>query len=455
MRNLLLDLRYAFRALRRAPVFATTAVLTIGLGIGASTAIYAALERVVLDPLPYPDSGQLVRLRSEVPGVSPGTEWDVSAGAWFYFGREAQAIETMGAYRQFGATVVGQDGPKRVRAAQVTAGALRMLGARAVLGRTIGETDDDPGTPLVAMLSYGYWQREFGGDTTVIGTAIRPDEQTFEVIGVLAPGFELPPTAGVPSAEERSDIWLPLRLNPAGPFFNSHMQFRTIAKLRAGSTVEAAQRELDRLTDQLPEVLPTVYPPEFMERYGFATHVYPLKTFVVGGIAKSLWILFGAVGLVLLIAYANVANLFLVRAEGRRQEIGVRTALGAGFAAVARTFLAEAIVLAVAGGLFGLVLAYWGTDWLGALAPEGIPRLDGVHPDGSVIAFAAGLATVAAVVLSIVPALRAHRALRVGVMSEGGRRTTAGRERQRTRSGQPLSRSCSAGCQSFKNFGNL
>jgi len=435
MSNLFHDLRYAFRALRRAPVFATAAVLTIALGIGSSTAIYAALERVVLDPLPYPDSGRLVRLRSDVPGVGPDTEWDVSAGAWFYFGRQAQAIETMGAYRRFGATVVGPDGPKRVRAAQVTAGTLRMLGARAVVGRTIGETDDDPGTPLVAMLSYGYWQREFGGDTTVIGTAIRPDEQTFEVIGVLAPSFELPPTAGVPSAEERTDIWLPLRLNPAGPFYNAHTQFRTIARLRAGSTVEAAQRELDRLTARLPEVLPTVYPPEFMERYGFATHVYPLKAYVVGGVAKSLWILFGAVGLVLLIAYANVANLFLVRAEGRRQEIDVRTALGAGFGAVARHFLAEGIVLAVAGGLLGLVLAYWGTDWLGALAPDGIPRLDGVRPDGSVIAFAAGLAAVVAVVLSIVPALRARRAIRAGVLSDGGRRTTVGRERKRTRSG--------------------
>jgi len=435
MNDLFRDLRQATRVLRRTPGFSLAAVLTLALGMGASTAIYTALERVVLDPLPYPEPDRLVQLKSAVPGVSPGQEWDVSAGAWFFFGREARSLEALGAYRRAGTTVQGPDGPRRAQTAVVTASTLRILGARPALGRLIDEPDDDPGSAAVVVLSHGFWQRQLGGDPTVIGTTLTADEQPYEVIGVMAPGFELPPAAGVPAAVLRADLWFPLRLNPAGPFWNSHTEFRTIARLAPAGTVETARVELDRLTARLPDVVPTAYTPRFMERYGFATRVYPLKTYVVGEVADSLWILFGAVGLVLLIAFANVANLFLVRAEGRRRELAIRTALGAGRPALARQLLAESLVLAIPAGLLALALAFWGVDGLASVAPDGIPRLGGAHPDGTVALFTGGLTVLAASALTILAAWRLVRPAPSGAIAEGARGTTAGRERQRVRSG--------------------
>lgn len=427
------DLRHAARQLTKHPAYTATAVLTLGLGIGGSTAIFAALERVVLDPLPYPNAERLVRLRSAVPGVGPGTEWDVSEGAWWFFGRDSRTLTELGAYRQGGTTVDGPDGAQRVQAAFVTASTLRMLGARPAIGRLIGESDDDRGAAPVAILSHDYWRRQFSADPRVVGTVLRSNEQPYEIIGVMAPRFELPPRAGVPSELDRTDLWFPLILNPSGPHWNAHTQFRTIATLAPGSTVEGAQAELARLTARLPEVVPTAYSEGFMTRYGFATIVYPLKAFVVGEVARSLWILFGALGLVLIIAYANAANLFLVRAEGRRQEVAIRTTLGAGVGAIARYFIAEGLLLGVAGGAVALVLAHWWVDWLAAIAPEGIPRLAGVRPDGTAVAFAAALACCAAGVLAVVPAVRARRTVR-GDVADAGRGATVGREGQRTRS---------------------
>ena len=311
--------------------------------------MYSALERVVLDPLPYPEADRLVQLKSAVPGVAPGAEWNVSAGAWFFFGRQARTIDALGTYQRSGVTVLASNGPERARAASVTAGMLSILGAQASLGRLIQEPDDDPDGPAVVVLSHGYWQRRFGSDPHVIGTTISIYEQPYEVIGVMAPGLELPPEAGAPAALLSTDLWLPLRLNSAGPFYNTH-NLPTIARLRSDTRLDAAQAEFDRLTARLPEVVPTAYPRSFMERYGFATRLYPLKQYVLGEVARSLWILFGAVGLVLAIVYANVANLFLVRSEVRRREVAIRRALGAGAGAIVRHFIAESFVLASAGG---------------------------------------------------------------------------------------------------------
>ncbi len=367
------DLRYAVRTLAKSPGFTLVAVLTLALGIGASTAVYTALERVVLDPLPYPDANRLVQLKSSVPKVGPGTEWDVSEGAWWFFGREARTIDGLGAYRRSGANLVGPDGPERARTAQVSAHTLKLLGARTTLGRLIDEHDDVPGGPQVAVVSHRFWQRRLGGDDRVIGTTISIYEQPVEIIGVMAPGVDLPPANGMPAALLETDVWLPLRLNPAGPFWNAHTQFRTIAHLKKGVTLDQAQAEFANLNARLPDAVPNAYTREGMQRSGFATRVYSLKSYVVGEVSKTLWILFGAVGVVLLIVYANVANLFLVRAEARRREVVIRTALGADATAIARHFLAESFVLAFAGGVLAIVLASWGVD---ALA-RGVARIAG------------------------------------------------------------------------------
>src|SRR5213593_668157 len=416
MDGLLRDLRYAVRTLVKSPGFTLVAVLTLALGIGASTAVYTALERVVLDPLPYPDADRLVQLKSSVPRVGPRTEWDVSAGAWFFFGREAHTIDGLGAYSRGGANLVGPDGPERARTTQVSAHTLQLLGARAIRGRLIDEHDDVPGGAQVAVVSHRFWQRRLGGDDRVIGTAISIYEQPVEIIGVMAPGVDLPPASGMPAALLETDVWLPLRLNPAGPFWNAHTQFTS-------------------LTIRLPEAVPNAYTRAGMQRSGFATRVYSLKSYVVGEVSKTLWILFGAVGVVLVIVYANVANLFLVRAEARRREVVIRTALGADATAIARRFLAESLVLALAGGVLALVLASWGVDALTHLAPDGVPRLQALKPDGSVILFALGLVLVAAAVLAALPALRARRAVRAGELVQGDRGPTVGRESQRVRSG--------------------
>ncbi len=431
------DLRYAVRTLARSPGFTLVAVLTLAVGMGASTTVYTALERVVLDPLPYPDAGRLVQLKSAVPGVAPGAEWNVSAGAWFFFRGRAQTIDALGTYQRSGVTVLAPNGPERARAASVTAGMLSILGAQASLGRLIQEPDDDPDGPAVVVLSHGYWQRRFGSDPHVIGTTISIYEQPYEVIGIMAPGLELPPEAGAPAALLSTDLWLPLRLNSAGPFYNTH-NLPTIARLRSDTRLDAAQAEFDRLTARLPEVVPTAYPRSFMERYGFATRLYPLKQYVLGGVARSLWILFGAVGLVLAIVFANVANLFLVRSEVRRREVAIRRALGAGAGAIVRHFVAESFVLASAGGALAMVLALWSMDALTHLAPDGVPRLQALRPDGSVILFALGLVLLATMAVAALPALRAirpsHGAGGTGELAQGDRGLTVGRESQRVRS---------------------
>lgn len=434
MTNFLQDLRFAARALIRSPGYAVVAVLTLALGIGCTTAMYAVLERVVLDPLPYPESDRLVRLKSAVPTVGPDVEWDVSEGAWWFFRGEARTIEDLGAYRRSGANVRGPEGPERARVAVITPAALRMLGAHPVVGRLIDEQDDDADAPQVVVLSYGFWQRQFGGDPGVVGQTLNVDERPAEIIGVTARGTDLPPELGVPSELVGTDLWSPLRLDPAGPFWNAHTQFRTIGRLRPDATIEAAQAEFDRLTSRFPEAVPSVYSREWIDGRGFSTRVYALQAYAVGEISAHLWILFGAVGLVLLIACANVANLFFVRLEARHREVAIRSALGAGKRGIAQHFFGESLVLALSAGAIGLILAYWGIDWLVALAPEGVPRLDGVRPDGSVVVFALGLVVVVAAMLALLPALRYAGGVSAAELTEAGHRATAGRQRQRVRS---------------------
>lgn len=435
MANFLQDLRFAARALMRSPGYALVAVITLALGIGATTAMYTVLERVVLDPLPYPDSDRLVRLKSAVPSVGPDVEWDISEGAWWFFRGEARTIEELGAYRRSGANVLGPEGPERARMAVITPAALRMLGAHHVVGRLVHEQDDDAGAPQVVVLSYGFWQRQFGGDPGVVGQTLNIDERPAEIIGVMARGTDLPPEFGVPAELVGTDLWMPLRLDPAGPFWNAHTQFRTIARLRPNATIEAAQAELDRLTSRLPEAVPSVYSREWIEDSGFSTRVYALQAYTIGEISTHLWILFGAIGLVLLIACANVANLFFVRIEAHHREVAIRSALGAGKRGIAQHLFAESFVLALSAGAIGLVFAYWGIDWLVALAPEGVPRLEGVRPDGSVVAFAFGLVVIVAATFGLLPALRYASGVNAVELTEAGHRATPGRQRQRVRSG--------------------
>jgi predicted permease len=427
MTGFIQDLRYATRGLQKAPMFTSVAVLTLAIGIGAITAIYMVLERVVLDPLPYPNPERLVRLKSQVPGVRVGEEWQLSAGEYFYFRDHAQTLEDVAAFQRSSATIQTPAGPRSARLSIITANTLRLLGANAELGRLIDAHDDRPGAPLVAVISATFWQREFGEQPDVVGRVLQIGGQPAEIVGVVSSDVDLPEEPGT----GHTDLWIPMRLNEEGPFYNSHV-IPMFALLRPGSTVTDAQTELDRLTARLPEVLPKVYSARFFERYGFRTAVYPLKLYVVGEVGRNLWMLFGAVGLVLLIACANVSNLFLVRVEARRRELAIRTALGASRGANTRLFAAESLALAMVGACLALVFGSWGVDWLVSLAPPTIPRLESVAVDGSIVVFTLGVGLLVSVSLVGFSVMR-QQGIRPTVLVEGGRSVTEGHDPQRFR----------------------
>jgi putative ABC transport system permease protein len=424
--------QHVVRSLLRTPSFSALSVLTLSFGIAGSTAIYALLEHVVLDPLPYPNAERLVRLKSQVPGVAPGAEWDLSAGEFFHFGKQSQTFEGLGAYRRFSATVGTPSGPTTARVAFVSASALPLLGATTTAGRLIDEPDDEPGAPRVVIVSHAFWQRQFGAESAVVGRTLQIFGQSAEILGVMAPHVELPHEPGT-AATIQTDIWLPMQLDPAGPFRNEHL-ISMIGRLKPDVTVERAQSELDRLTSQLPTVLPDAYSANFFERFGFRTVAYPLKAHTVGQIARNLWLLFGAVALVLLTGCANIANLFLVRLEGRRRELAIRTTLGASRGAIARLFFAESLLVSLVSALVALFLSSWGIQWLASLAPPTFPRLANVGLDASVVAFTLTIALATAGVLTLLPMLRHHRTAGMGGLADGGPSTTIGRERQRIRS---------------------
>jgi putative ABC transport system permease protein len=420
----------AARGLRRARGFGIVAVAVFAIGLGATSAIYTLLQRVVLDPLPYPESGRLVRVKNPVPGVDPGTEWNLSLAQLRYYADAARTLDGIGSYRSGFINVQTPDGAQRVQAALVQASVVRMLGARPVAGRMLGENDDEPGSAPVVILSRGFWQRYFGGDPGVVGRTLSINEEPYEIVGVAAAGLRLPeePGSGLSSPP---DLWMPYIVEP-GRYQYSHT-LPTLAHLAPGATVEQAQAEIGQLNSRLGEVYPDYYVPDFFEKMGFRTSVYSLKSYVLGDTARNLWILLGGVGLLLLIACLNVANLFLVRVEGRRREIAVRRALGAGRTTIARQFLAESTVVALLGGVLAIAIGWWGVDWLVSLAPDALPRLAELRLGPDTILFTIVLSLVMACVLALFPILHDRRSGERAVLADGGRTATSGRDRQRTR----------------------
>lgn len=364
------EFRTALRALSRSPGFTAIAVVTLGAGLGGTTAILTLLDRVVLRPLPYPDAPRLVQLKNQVPGVAPDAIWGMSTAQYVHLKEQGpSSLEAVGLYRGLGANIETPNGPQRIFGWRVTADLMQMLGANAVVGRAITEDDDRPGAPAVMVLSNGFWRRQFGADPEVIGRTISIYGEPVEVVGVLAAGF------GIPGFGGSSDLYTPMRIDPAGQFINNHV-LNMVGLLAPGADAASAELELEQLTARLPERFPTAYGQTFIDRYGFRTQVTPLRDAVIGDAARNLWILLGAVGLVLFIAFANVTNLFVVRMESRRQELSIRTALGAGWGTLARYLIAEGLTLALAGGALALAVGYWGVPALVAMAPDALPRMD-------------------------------------------------------------------------------
>jgi putative ABC transport system permease protein len=422
------ELRLAARRLLRQPGFTLPVLLTLALGTGAATAVFTLLDAVVLRPLPYPAAERLVRLASPVPGVEPGARWGVAKGQFLHFQRQAHSFEALGLYTA-APVVLAAEGPgrpaERAGAARVSGGVLDVLGVRPRLGRRITVEDGLTEEPAVALLGHDLWVRRFGADPGVVGRTMPVEGAPVRIVGVLPPDARLPEELELPDLA-RIDLWLPLWLDPAQPARNNHV-FRAVGRLRPGVTPAAAQSELARLTAALPAVLPEAYSPEFMRSTGFSTEAVPLREGVVGGAGRVLWVLFAAVGLLLLVACANAAGLFLARLQARRREMAVRAALGAGRRELARHFLAETVPLALAAGALALLMAHGAVRLLVALSPAGIPRLDEVRVGWTAILFTLGVSLAAGTAFGLLPLLR--REGDVALLREAGR-GMAGSRRQ-------------------------
>ena len=420
------EIRHALRRLARHPAFTVPAVLTLALGLGATTAIYTVLDAVVLRPLPYANADRLVYIDTPMPGMGPDTRWWLGRHEVFYFKEHARGLEDIGVYQRSQANVLGDAGTRaeRVNSASVSASLLSTLGFRPYAGRLITSEDNlNDGPPRIALLGYDFWLRRYAGDRGVVGKTIDIEGFPLQIIGVLQPGAQLP--------DERIDIWMPAHVDPAMPARNNHT-WSGIGRLRAGYAAADLERELAPLVKRFPEVFPTAYNERFMQSTGFSAAVTPLRDWVVGDVVtRALWILLGAVALVFLVAAANVANLFLVRVDARRREMAVRMALGAARSHLAAHFLIEGLVLSVAAAALGVMVASAGLRGLLSAAPSGIPRLDEVHLSAPSIGVAIALAVVTGVIFALIP--MANAKMNVQTLREGSRTLTASRRRHAVR----------------------
>ncbi len=426
----------AFRVLVRTPAFSLMALLTMSLGLGATTAIYTVLDAVVLQPLPYRDSHELVSLLH--PATVPGSgerKWGLSSGGYFHFRENAKTLTDIGMYRTSGLPVTGDAEAEIAQTAFVTASMFNVLGARAYRGRLLTPDDDLPDSARRAVLGYEFWQRRFGGDPSAVGKLLQVGAGKYEIIGITQPQLRLPmpgPFSSVGAlAGVGMDLWLPMKLNPSGPHYNNHA-YVGVGRLASGRTTAEAQREISDLTRQLPEVVPNAYSASFMSQYNFRGEAAPLKDAVLGpSLPRTMWMLFGAVLLVLLIAAANVAGLFMVRMEARRREAAVRTALGADRRHMAVHYLSESLLICATAGFLGTWLSYVGLRAMLAIAPADIPRLSGSELGWQSVVFAAVAAVIAGTVFGLLPLARRNWAM--GALREDGRGLTASRSRRSAR----------------------
>src|SRR5262245_2895245 len=428
------DLRYAFRGMRRHPTFTLAVVLTLGLGLGASTAIFAVVNGVLLKPLPYPRAEELVSLKHTAPGMSID-DLRLSPTQYFTYRDEGRVFQQIGVYGDGGTTITGIGEPEQARALFVSDGTLQALGVQPALGRlfTSAETTATATGNLgggAIILTYGYWQRRFGGDPSVIGKPVQvdspaqSDSQRTVIVGVMPRNFRFL------DMKPQAEVILPIAFNRSGLTLDG-FGFRSIARLKPGATVADANADIVRMLPIWQQAWPPGRTVRVDDSWRIAPAVRLLKDEVVGTAGETLWIMMAMIGIVLLIACANVANLLLVRTDSRSHELAVRAALGAGRGRIARELLTESAVVALAGGAFGIGLAQAGVKTLGATAPASLPRLGEISLDPLVIAFAVVLSLACSLLFGAAAAFK-HASPRQAV-GVGVRGASASRERQRTR----------------------
>jgi predicted permease len=408
------ELRHAARRLTRTPVFTAAAATTLALAIAANAAIFTLVYRVVLNPLPYAESDRLLFLDYGIPGRNVPSGVNVMTWQLYHqLADNARTLDSIAVYTRGSGTLTGSGTPERLVITRGTPSLLSVLGATPALGRWFTESEGIPGAPAVAVLTHGLWERRFGADPAIVGRTILIDGVPTSVVGVMPASFTFP--------RGPVDLWQPAQSTRASASFLFSVQ--GVARLRHGATVASARAEITNLIEDLAR--------RGTNQSGIVSMAVPLHEYFVGTIADALWILLAAVGLVLLVACANIANLFLVRTESRHREVAVRRALGAGTQRLARYFLAESVLLGVIGGIVGLGLAWGGVRLLVAFGPVNLPRLNEVRLDAVVVAFTAGLSLLAAFAFGAIPLIRL--APITATLHDRGRGQTATRGQHRAR----------------------
>jgi putative ABC transport system permease protein len=415
------EMRLAARRLVRTPGFSLATVLTLGLAIGANASIFTVVKRVALDPLPYPDSDRIVVLDHSTQGGSVALT-AVPVGLYYQYADRTRTLESIGLYRSEERTITGAGEPERVTAFVVTPSLGSVLRVPPARGRWFAGNEGLPGSAAVAVLSHGLWMRRYGGRPDAVGRTIVLSGTPTQIVGVMPPGFAFP--------RSEAAVWIalqPTRPQTVGPF-----AFTAIARRHSGARDEDVRRELNAAIKDLPNAYPgDRFAQIIVSNIGLSSTAVNIKEFTVGGVSRTLWFLLGSVGLVLLVACANVANLFLVRSETRQREVAVRRALGAGRASIVRFFLTESALLSAAGGAAGLAIALGAVRLLVQFGPASLPRLHEVRVDVITLAFTAGVSALVAAVFGVIPLC--HRTPVAATLHELGRGNTATRGRHRAR----------------------
>jgi len=424
------DVRYGLRGMRRNPVFTTVALLTVAIGIAANAAVFTVVNSVLLKPLNYPKAEELVSLHQIAPGAEGLADFEsgllLSPSMYFTYAEHNQTFQSLGVWIPGTANVTGLAEPEQVRTVAVSDGVLQTLGVPPAVGRWFSQVDQVPNAPGSVMLSYGYWRGRFGGDRAVIGRNIMVDSQPREIVGVMPPGFRF--------VDSEFDLTAPLAFD-RGKLILAGFGFHGIARLKPGRTIAEANADISRMLpiwmdswSNGPGSNPHIY-----ETWKITPTIRPLKQEVIGNVGELLWVVMGTIGVVMLIACANVTNLLMVRVEARQQELAVRTALGAGWTRIVTGLLIESVMLGLIGGVLGVGLAYAGVRFLVAIGPSNLPRLNEIAIDARTLGFTFILSLLSGLLFGLIPALKYAQPGTGSALQSAGRTISVSRERHGAR----------------------